>query len=89
MRLAARFADHPTLPPVRAGVACGEVMMRDGDVFGPVVNLAARAVKIAAAGEIVTSPAVAAASSLGSVPLGAHRLKGFEEEVQLSRLVTA
>jgi adenylate cyclase len=89
LRLASRFAEHPTLPPVRAGVACGEVMMRDGDVFGPVVNLAARAVKVADAGEVVTSAAVAAASNVASKPIGGHSLKGFDDEVELSRLTPA
>ena len=87
LALASRFADHPSLPPVRAGVACGEVMMPDGDVFGPVVNLAARAVKVAGAGEVVTSHAVAAASDLDSEPLGSHQLKGFDDDVELARLV--
>ncbi|MGC1799818.1 MAG: adenylate/guanylate cyclase domain-containing protein, partial [Solirubrobacterales bacterium] len=51
LNLATTFTDHPVA--VRAGVAGGDVLLRDGDVFGPVVNLAARAVKVAAAGEVV------------------------------------
>jgi len=31
---------HPLIPSVRGGLASGRVMLRDGDVFGPVVNLA-------------------------------------------------
>ena len=34
--------DHPDLPDVRVGIAAGEVLVRDGDFFGPTVNLAAR-----------------------------------------------
>src|SRR2546429_7885402 len=68
LRLAATFSEHPVLPPVRAGLASGEVLLRDGDVFGPVVNLAARAVKIAGAGEVVTSAAVAKAAGISSTP---------------------
>jgi class 3 adenylate cyclase len=41
-------------------VAGGEVLLRDGDVFGPVVNLAARAVEVALAGQVVAPMAVAA-----------------------------
>jgi len=41
------FADHDVLPAVRAGIATGDVLARDGDFSGAVVNLAARAVKIA------------------------------------------
>ncbi len=50
---------HPLIPSVRGGLASGKVMIRDGDVFGPVVNLAARAVKAAQPGEVLvtaTSP---------------------------------
>jgi adenylate cyclase len=86
IRLAATFADHPGVPPVRAGLAGGEVMMRDGDVFGPVVNLAARAVKLAEPSEVVAPPALAAAASVASEPLGARALKGFAEQVELCRL---
>ena len=35
------------LPPARASVASGEVVARDGDYSGPIVNLAARAVTVA------------------------------------------
>jgi len=34
------LTDHRVVPPVRAGVTGGAVMMRDGDVFGPVVTTA-------------------------------------------------
>src|SRR5205807_3591605 len=53
LSLAATFAEHAVVPPVRAGLASGDVLLRDRDVFGPVVNLAARVVKIAAAGAVV------------------------------------
>lgn len=46
-KLTETFADHNVIPPVRIGMAAGEVLLRDGDVFGPVVNLAARAVNVA------------------------------------------
>jgi hypothetical protein len=59
LNLATTFTDRPIVPAVRAGVAGGDVLLRDGDVFGPVVNLAARAVKVAAAGEVVAPVAVA------------------------------
>lgn len=84
--LVATFADHPSLPPVRAGLAAGEVMLRDGDVFGPVVNLAARAVKAAEPGEVVTPPDVAAAAGLPAQALQERPLKGLGPGVELVRL---
>jgi adenylate cyclase len=87
LNLAATFAAHPIVPTVRAGVAGGYVLLRDGDVFGPVVNLAARAVKVAAAGEVVAPKAVAAAAGIQAEPLGRQRLKGFDHDVELCRLL--
>jgi adenylate cyclase len=88
LELASAFSDHPRIPAVRAGVAGGEVLMRDGDVFGPVVNLAARAVKVAGPSEVVAPPAVAEAAGLEVEPLGPQSLKGFDAGVELCRLVT-
>jgi adenylate cyclase len=87
LQLAERCADHPNLPLVRAGLAAGEVTMRDGDVFGPVVNLAARAVKVAAPGEVMVPSALAAAAGLACEPAGTSELKGFDSEVPLCRLL--
>jgi class 3 adenylate cyclase len=56
-------------------------------VFGPVVNLAARAVKIAAAGEVVAPAALAAAARIPAQALGQHELKGFSDHVELCRLL--
>ena len=88
LQLAAIFADHPTVPTVRAGVASGDVMLRDGDVFGPVVSLAARAVKVASAGEVVAPAAVAVAAGIQTQPLGRHKLKGLDDDVELCRLLS-
>ena len=41
------FAADETLPPVHAGLAFGEVLYRGGDVYGPVVNVAARLCSLA------------------------------------------
>jgi class 3 adenylate cyclase len=76
----------PRLPPVRGGVAAGGVLTRNGDVFGPVVNLAARAAKVAAAGEVVAPVALAAAAGIEGDPLGRQRLRGFDDDVELCRL---
>jgi adenylate cyclase len=87
--LARTFEAHPVLPTVRASIAAGDVLLRDGDVFGPVVNLAARAVKVAAPGEVVAPAALAAAAGVPAEPLGEHVLEGFDDEVELCRLTWA
>jgi adenylate cyclase len=85
--LADAFDDHPVVPQARAGLAVGEVLLRDGDVFGPVVNLASRAVKVAQPGEVVTTAKVAKGAGLPSVALGPHQLSGIPGQVELHRLI--
>jgi adenylate cyclase len=75
------------LEGARGGVAVGNVVTRDGDVFGPVVNLAARAVKLADPGTLAVATevrdSVGAQSGLRFTSLGPHALKGFDREVEL------
>jgi adenylate cyclase len=85
--LADAFDDHPTIPRVRAGLASGEVMLRDGDVFGPVVNLASRAVKLAGPGEVLTTSEVVAEAALPNETLGSLHLGGIPGRVELHRLI--
>jgi len=88
LQLIAIFAEHPRVPEVRAGVAAGEVLLRDGDVFGPVVNLAARAVKLAGPGELVSPDAVAAAAGLHATTVETPPVKGFDAPSRLSRVTS-
>ena len=85
------FADHPVLPPVRAALATGEVVSRDGDVYGAVVTRAARAVGEARPGEVVVDDATGSALGDGFVTTDARsvRLKGLRDPVQLSRVARA
>jgi adenylate cyclase len=46
-------ADAEGLPPLRVGLAAGAVVQRDGDYFGPVVNLASRLTELAGPGEML------------------------------------
>ncbi len=85
--LADAFDGHVTIPPVRVGLASGEVLLRDGDVFGPIVNLASRAGKMGQPGEVVTTSDVATGAGLPHVSLGPHRLNGIPGEVELYRLI--
>jgi adenylate cyclase len=49
------YARDDLLPPARAGLALGAVLARDGDYFGPPVNLAARIVDVARPSRVVVS----------------------------------
>lgn len=55
--LAERIAADDALSQVRVGLAFGDVLLRDGDHYGPVVNLAARLVGVASPGTVVVSDA--------------------------------
>lgn len=43
------------LPATRAGIAAGTMVLRDGDYYGPVVNLAARLTEMARPGTVLAS----------------------------------
>jgi adenylate cyclase len=86
LELAAACEGHGLLPTVRAGLAGGTVMLRGGDVFGPVVNLAARIVKAARPGEVLATAEVAAAAFVPSERFGLRRFKGIADEVELAAL---
>lgn len=59
--LSETYRNDEAFSDVRVGMATGEVLERDGDLYGPVVNLANRIVKIAYPGAVVVSPEVAEA----------------------------
>jgi adenylate cyclase len=73
--------DTPDVPSVRVGVACGSVLNQGGDLFGPVVNMAARAVMAARPGSVLVSPALAEAlrhdPRYSVYAIRPHRLKGI------------
>ena len=76
------------LPPVRVGVATGQVVPRDGDIFGRTVNLAARVSAVAGPSQTLVclntrAAAEAAARGLAFQGLGAVSLKGFKDSVPL------
>jgi adenylate cyclase len=69
-----------TLPPVRVGLATGEMASVFGDLFGTDVNLAARLVGAAEPSTAVVSDRVrAAADGFRFEPLPPLTLKGFPE----------
>ena len=52
-------AEDDVLPPARGAVGIGPATPREGDYFGPLVNLLSRLVKAGAPGEVVVTEAVA------------------------------
>ena len=89
--LALRLAEASgeDVPPLRIGLACGPVLVRQGDCYGPTVNLASRVAGVAGAGEVVVDPTVANTVSGDArvvlTALGDVMLKGFGP-VALSRV---
>lgn len=68
----------------RGGIAYGDVVLRDGDYFGPVANLASRIVDEAVPLELLVSDALAdAAPTCQFEPAGRRMVKGFDEPVSV------
>ena len=92
LALVEAFATHDVLPPVRAGIATGDVLARDGDFSGAVVNLAARAVNVARPSSVLVDPetrnAIEDSTAFSCRTAGAFKLKGFDQRVRLSRVKT-
>jgi adenylate cyclase len=70
------------LPPIRAGLAHGDVLQRHGDVFGEVVNIAARLVSLARRGTVLVDRNAAEALEGDQrwelVKLRPRRVRGYE-----------
>ena len=83
--IARMLVNDPQLPPLRVGLASGEIVSREGDIFGPVVNLAARVVTLAEPGGVLldaeTAQRLGSNESLRS--LGPQTLVGFEDPVEV------
>lgn len=73
------------LPPARAGIAAGPMIVRDGDYFGRTVNLAARIADYARPREVVVSEEVVALSGDDAEfrEIGPVGLKGVDAPVTL------
>jgi adenylate cyclase len=87
LEMAEACEHHALLPMVHIGLAQGDVMRRDGDVFGPVVNLAARLVEHARPGQVLMTEAVAARCGRPTEALGTRHLKGISGEHPVAALV--
>ena len=72
------------LDGVRVGLAHGPVVWQDGDVYGPVVNLAARLCAAADGGQVLVDAGMAGAHGDAEpplVPAGERSLRGFAAPV--------
>jgi adenylate cyclase len=80
-------ADGDGLPPVRVGVATGDVIIRRGDVFGTTANVAARLCELAEPGGLLADEATRDACPRPdwSRPRR-ERLKGLDRRVRVSSL---
>lgn len=67
VELVAALQAEEHMLPVRASMVWGGVLSRNGDVFGPTVNLASRLVDVAAPGEILMDEATARALAASPV----------------------
>jgi class 3 adenylate cyclase len=79
-------AQDPMLPPARAAVGQGLVTPREGDYFGPLVNVVSRLVKVAAPGDLVVTEEVASAlppDRWTVRDLGPTEVRGVEEPVRV------
>lgn len=82
------FADERIQP--RGGVAFGDVVTRQGDYYGEVVNLASRLADVAVPGEVLVDERLAEAIAGGDLAwdeAGRRQLKGFDEPVRVRSLV--
>lgn len=81
LTLAERCAEDRFLTDVRVGLGWGPVLEHEGDLYGPTVNLAARAVQIAYPGTVIAAPelreALADDPRYRWVPVRPHRLQGI------------
>ena len=78
----------PVLPDARGAVGYGSVTARDGDYFGPLVNVIARASKHAVPGGIVVTADVARfldPATWSTETIGLQELRGVGENVSLHR----
>ena len=75
---------------VRAGLHVGEIVQRGDDITGLAVNIAARVMDQAAAGEVLLTKTVmdlTGGSGIGFAAAGTHELKGVPGEFDLFRPV--
>lgn len=77
-------------PKIKVGLHGGPVILEGKDIYGDVVNVAARVVSMAKGDQILTTAATLAMLSEVRIPsrsLGQHALRGREEPLQIRELL--
>lgn len=85
-RLLPACRSEPRLPLTRSGVNHGPVIRRGSDIFGSTVNIAARIVGLASAGQLLATRSVAEAAAVLDImvrDLGSVALRSVAEDVSL------
>lgn len=75
---------------VRIGLHSGTVLIENGDLFGDVVNVAARVVNMAAGEQVLTTGSTIEMIAAGLVPyrsLGVHGVKGRDERLHVCEVL--
>jgi len=94
LSLAEAYAGDELLSDVRVALAVGPVLLKDGDYYGPVVNLASRLVNVAHPGTVLVSDefrdtlAAEGADDIDTRPLRTRNLKDLGR-VQMWKLLRA
>lgn len=85
-----RICEKPRLPVMRAGIDAGVVIFKEGDIFGGVVNRAARVCTEAAPDQVVVTRAVLdlapPPSDVVAASLGGRRLRNISTSVEIFAL---
>jgi adenylate cyclase len=91
LTLVEQFSGDSSPVTPRGALAAGEMLVRGGDYYGPVVNLAARGADLAVPYEILASEDVVAGAGVGFrfEPAGRRLLKGFAAPVALASITRA
>jgi adenylate cyclase len=94
LSLAEAYASDDLLSDVRVALAVGPVLVKDGDFYGPVVNLASRLVNVARPGTVLISDEfklaleAESAENIDTRPLRTRSLKDLGR-VQMWKLIRA
>lgn len=75
---------------VKIGLHAGPVILENGDVFGDVVNVAARVISMAAGEQVLTTEETLTGTNQHAVPhrsLGRHQVRGRDEPLHLCEVL--